>query len=186
MWEFFRHGWPQQVDDLRLKPFFNRRFELPVEQDCLLWGLRVIIPTRYQEDLLEELHTGHPGIVRMKELAHSYLWWPNVDLQIEQTVRNCGSCQEVRKPPAVAPLAPWMWPSNPWHRVQVDYAENRDENEHYLIIVDVMRIPAGQRFSLWQETRQLRQRSPSYENCLVTTQAAQIGSMCTKEIPLTV
>ena len=132
--EFVRHGWPQHVEDLRLKPFFNRRFELSVEQDCLLWGLRVIIPTRYQEDMLEELHTGHPGIVRMKELARSYLWWPNVDLEIEQTVRNCASCQQVRKPPAVAPLAPWMWPSNPWHRVHVDYAE--DENGHYLIVVD--------------------------------------------------
>ena len=71
--------------------------------------------------MLEELHTGHPGIVQMKVLARSYLWWPNVDQEIEQTVRNCASCQQVRKPPAVAPLAPWMWPSNPWHRVHVDY-----------------------------------------------------------------
>ena len=51
-----------------------------------------------------------------------------------QTVRNCAKCQQVRKPPAVAPLTPWMRPSNPWHRVHVDYAEH--ENEHYLIIVD--------------------------------------------------
>ena len=84
--------------------------------------------------MLDELHTGHPGIVRMKELARSYLWWSNVDLEIEQTVRNCASCQQVRKPPAVAPLAPWMWPTNPWHRIHVDYAEG--ENGHYLIIVD--------------------------------------------------
>ena len=30
--EFVRHGWPQRVEDLRLKPFFNRRFELCVQQ----------------------------------------------------------------------------------------------------------------------------------------------------------
>ena len=82
--EFVRQGSLQHVEDLRLQPFFNRRFELSVEQDCLLWGLRVIIPTRYQEDMLEELHTGHPGIVRMKELARSYLRWPNIDQEIEQ------------------------------------------------------------------------------------------------------
>ena len=69
--EFVRHGWPQPVEDIRLKPYFNRRFELSVEQGWLLWGLRVIIPYRYQADMLEELHTGHPGIVGMKELARS-------------------------------------------------------------------------------------------------------------------
>ena len=84
--------------------------------------------------MLEELHAGHPGIVRMKELARSYLWWPNIDQEIEQTVRNCASCQQVRKPPAVAPLAPWLSTSNPWHRIHIDYAE--DENGHYFIAVD--------------------------------------------------
>ena len=60
------------MEDLRLQPLFKRRFELSVEQDCLLWGLRVIIPTRYQKGMLEELRTSHPGIVRMKETARTY------------------------------------------------------------------------------------------------------------------
>lgn len=87
--EFVKSGWPQHVEDLRLKPFFHRRYELSIEQDCLLWGIRVVIPSHYQKDMLKELHVGHPGIVRMKELARSYFCWPNVDLEIEQTVRNC-------------------------------------------------------------------------------------------------
>ena len=132
--ELIRSGWPQHIEYLRLKTFFNRRYELSIEQDCLLWGLRVVIPTRFRKDMLEELHVGHPGIVRMKELTRSYLWWPSVDLEIEQTVRNCRSCQQVRKPPAAAPLAPWMWPSNPWHRNHIDFAE--DEKRHYFIRVD--------------------------------------------------
>lgn len=132
--EFVKSGWPQHVEDLRLKPFFHRRYELSIDQDCLLWGIRVVIPTRYQKDMLEELHVGHPGIVHIKELARSYLWWPNVDLEIEQTVRNCSSCQQVRKPPAAAPLAPWMWLSNPRYRIHIDFAE--DEKRHYFILVD--------------------------------------------------
>ena len=68
-----------------------------------------------------------------RELARSYLWWPNIDSEIEQTVRNCSSCQQVRKLPAAAPLAPWMWPSNPWHRIHIDFA---DEKRHYFILVD--------------------------------------------------
>ena len=33
---------------------------------------------------MEEWHTGHPGIVRKKEMTRSYLWWPNIDQEIEQ------------------------------------------------------------------------------------------------------
>ncbi|XP_022777483.1 uncharacterized protein K02A2.6-like [Stylophora pistillata] len=105
-----------------------------VLQDCLLWGVRVIIPTRYQNDMLEELHTEHPCIVRMKELARTYIWWPNIDLEIKQTVRSCGSCQRVRKSSTVAPLAPRLWPSNPRHRIHIDFAEY--EKKHYLIALD--------------------------------------------------
>ena len=67
----------------------------------------------------------------MKELTRSYFWSPNADLEIEQTVRNC-SCQQVRKSLAAAPLAPWLWLSNPWHRIHIDFAE--DEKRHYFIL----------------------------------------------------
>ena len=94
----------------------------------------MVISTHNQKDMVEELRVGHPGIVSVKELARSYLWWPNVDLEVEQTVTNCSSCQQVRKPPAAAPLASWMWPSNPWHHIHIDFAE--DEKRHYFILVD--------------------------------------------------
>ena len=81
--EFFKQGCPQYVEDLRLQRFFNRQIELSVEQDCLLCVLRVINPTRFKEEWLEELHTGHPGILRTKETARTYFWWPNIDQKIE-------------------------------------------------------------------------------------------------------
>ena len=74
------------MEDLRLQPFFNRQIELSVEQDCLLWGPRVINPTRFKEEWLEELHTGHPGILRTKETGRTYFWWPNIAQKIEQAV----------------------------------------------------------------------------------------------------
>ena len=110
---FLKCGWPTVVRDERLKPYFNRNYELTVEQDCILWGLRVVIPTCYQARILEELHLSHPGIVRMKEIARSFVWWPNCDKDIEFTVRNCSTCQQVKSPPAMAPLTPWTWPTTP-------------------------------------------------------------------------
>ena len=93
--QFLRSGWPISVQDEHLKPYCNRKYEFTVEQDCILRGLRVVIPKRYQAPILEELHMSHPGIVRMKEIARSFVWWPNCDKDIEITVCNCSKCQQV-------------------------------------------------------------------------------------------
>ena len=45
-----------------------------MEGDCLLWGIRVIVPKKLQEDVLKELHRDHQGIARMKANARSYVW----------------------------------------------------------------------------------------------------------------
>jgi len=37
--ELVKNGWAQHVEDLRLKPFFHRRYELSIKQDCPLWGI---------------------------------------------------------------------------------------------------------------------------------------------------
>ena len=46
---------------------------MSIEEGCLFWGMRVIIPTKLQNRLLKELHNEHPGISRMKSIARSYM-----------------------------------------------------------------------------------------------------------------
>ena len=72
----------------------SRRDELSTEAGCLLWGTRVIIPSKLRETVLSELHQGHPGVSAMR----SYLWWPNLDKDLETTARSCLSCQAVKHP----------------------------------------------------------------------------------------
>ncbi|KAL0190849.1 hypothetical protein M9458_013547, partial [Cirrhinus mrigala] len=66
-------------DDVLLKPYITRRHELSVQSGCLLWGRRVIIPPALRKPVLKQLHAGHCGMVRMKEIARSYFWWPGED-----------------------------------------------------------------------------------------------------------
>ena len=47
----------------------NLSVDISIEQGCVLWGTRVIIPSRGRERLLELLHESHPGIVKMKYIA---------------------------------------------------------------------------------------------------------------------
>ena len=118
---YVRHSWPFSVPE-DLKPYWYRRNELSMEGDCLMWANRVVIPTKLRKPLIEELHRDHPGMVRMKAIARSYLWWPGLDKDLEDRVKSCESCQGVRKNPAPAPLHPWLWPAKPWQRVHFDFA----------------------------------------------------------------
>ncbi|CAC5370948.1 Uncharacterized protein K02A2.6 [Mytilus coruscus] len=130
------YGWPKYTDiSNELKPYFRVKDELSMEEGCLLRGIRVIIPERYKADVLNELHVNHPGIVRMKGLARMHVWWPNLDTDIEITVRNCTACQNTQAAPPAATANPWIWPSKPWQRVHIDFC-GPFLNEMFLIVVD--------------------------------------------------
>ena len=132
--EYTLSGWPNYVADEELKPYFIRRTELTADQGCVLWGMRVIIPPPLRNRLLQELHEEHPGIVAMKAIARSYLWWPNLNAEIELAVKSCEVCQSVQKATSVAPLYPWKWPTRVWQRVHIDFAEK--DGNYYLGLID--------------------------------------------------
>ena len=76
----------------------------------------------FREQLLAELHQDHPGVVKMKCIAQSHVWWPGMDSAIEKVAKCCEACHEAKQGPAKAPLNPWVWPRRPWQRMHVDYA----------------------------------------------------------------
>jgi len=39
--------------------------------------------------MMEELHQSHPGIMKMKGLARSFVWWPGMDFELEKMVKSC-------------------------------------------------------------------------------------------------
>ena len=139
-------GWPASVSK-ELQPYFQKREEMSIEGECLFRGTQVIIPTKLRPQVLTELHTSHPGIVRMKGLARSRVWWPGVAGQIEEKVRSCTACQEHRNQPAPVPLQPWPWAKTPWERIHIDFA-GPVEGVMYLVIVDS--------YSKWVEVEPMR------------------------------
>ena len=95
----------------------------------------MVVPARGQQQLLEDLHSTHPGIVRMKSLACSYLWWPGLDRDIEEKVKSCKVCQLQSAAPTTAPLHPWEWPKKTWSRMHIDHA-GPFMGQLFLIVID--------------------------------------------------
>ena len=82
-------GLPQRGVKDNLKQFYQHKDKLTTDQGCLLWGTHVIILNVLQSCLFQELHFTHPGVVKIKLLAHSYMWWPKIDCNIEEIVKTC-------------------------------------------------------------------------------------------------
>ena len=144
-------GWPQLAAKPSPSPYHKRHHELSVVDNCLLWGRRVVIPQVFRPLLLEELHSTHLGITKMKTLARSYLWWPQLDADLEATCRNCQECCLNAANPPPAPAHPWIVPSQPWERIHIDHAQ---WGKHLLLIL----IDA---FTKWPEVHLVSSTSAS-------------------------
>ena len=122
---FTREGWPicKSRDD-PIEAFRKISDSLSSCYDCLLYGTRVVIPSSLRKHVLELLHEGHFGIQRMKQLARTAVYWPNIDMDITDMCQRCSTCAVHQPLPSKAPLHPWMVPEKPWSRLHIDHAVN--------------------------------------------------------------
>ncbi|GBP51891.1 Uncharacterized protein K02A2.6 [Eumeta japonica] len=109
--------------------------EFSLQNNCIFYGIRIVIPKALQNRILEELHTAHTGMVKMKALARSYVWWKNIDSDIERMVKECKDCCLMQKNPVKVPVHIWEYPKEPWSRIHIDYA-GPYLNNYFLIVVD--------------------------------------------------
>lgn len=119
----------------------NEITKYSIEKECVLYGSRVFVPKKFRAQILQELHSGHLGITKMKGLARSHVYWPNLDKEIEALVSTCEPCQINARAVSVPPH-PWEPATVPWQRVHIDYA-GPFVHFNFLIIVDA--------FSKWPE-----------------------------------
>ena len=142
--KFIVEGWPgkkSQISDETVAEFYGRRKSLALEQGCIFFEGRIIIPQVHRKAVLEELHDGHPGETRMKSLARTKVFWPGIDEDVVKYVRRCEPCA-TNGPSPKCTLQTWPTPKAPWSRIHIDYA-GPVKGFHFLVIVDA--------FSKWPE-----------------------------------
>ncbi|XP_055614238.1 uncharacterized protein K02A2.6-like [Uranotaenia lowii] len=121
--------------------------EFSLQKDCVMRGSRVYVPFALRARVLDELHSTHFGISRIKSLARSYCWWQGIDRDIEDLVKDCASCQANKANPPKAAYHCWETPSEPFQRVHADYA-GPFMGYYYLVLIDA--------FSKWPDVHVLK------------------------------
>ena len=119
---------------------------------------------------MNELHSSHPGIVRMKALSRIHVWFPNIDRRIEEEVRSCHQCAQATKNPVKAYVHPWNWPTNPFDRVHIDFLGpflGPFFGKNYLILVDS--------HSKWMEVQIMKQTDAFHTVATLRKWFAQFG-----------
>jgi hypothetical protein len=94
-----RQGFPESKTTLDplINQYWQIRHDLHVgDDDIILYGTRMIIPRSLRSQVLDDLHSGHRGIVGAKARASNMVYWPNCNNDIEQKCRACTRCPEER------------------------------------------------------------------------------------------
>ena len=60
---FVLRGWPDNCLSEELHPYHLRKEELTIEDNIVLWGLRVVVPQTLRLTMLNLLHDTHIGVV---------------------------------------------------------------------------------------------------------------------------
>ncbi|XP_064488360.1 uncharacterized protein K02A2.6-like [Ornithodoros turicata] len=88
----------------------------------------------------------------MKGLARTYVWWPDLDNDIERVTLTGSTCQQTRNNPPQAPVHAWEYATKPWSRLHVDFADSF-KGKSFLLVVHS--------FSKWLEVRIVHSTSES-------------------------
>jgi len=123
--QYTKEGWPTRLTSNDPAEWFRKIAKSFTScHGCLLYGCRVVIPANLRKQVLLILHEGHFGMQRMKQMARTAVYWPNIDADIMELCLKCITCAEHQNEPIEVAVHSWMLPEKPWSSMHVDHAIN--------------------------------------------------------------
>jgi len=129
-------GWPEERYNCpqEIVPYWNFRDELSILNDIIFKGTRIVIPLYLRQQMLKKIHQGHLGREKCKKRAREVLFWPNMNIDIDNLVANSDVCQKYRSMQQAEPLMPNKISSHPWERISIDLFSH--DRKDYIVVVD--------------------------------------------------
>lgn len=90
-----------------IEHYFKVRNSLTIQNYCIWWGNRIVIPHKIRSDCLALLHEQHWGISKMLNTVKDVLWWPLIERDVKEHVMNCNTCNVMLKRLNKNSYRPW-------------------------------------------------------------------------------
>ena len=134
--ETIQNGFPSTKSAVpeSVKRYWPVRDRLSVDDGIVLCGCRVVIPLSLRKQTLVTLHAGHLGQERTKFRARQIVYWPGMDIDIDNITRLCERCQSELPSQQRETLIQHEPAERPLQYLDADIASHAGGK--YLIIVD--------------------------------------------------
>ena len=98
-------GWPEYAKELEddVKVYFPYRFMLDIVNGIIFIHNRIVVPIGLRHGFLVKLHDNHMGIAKTRLLAHSLVYWPNWNGDVNCICSECITCKENQQMPPNIP-----------------------------------------------------------------------------------
>ena len=98
--------WHKIPKEIR-KQFKPIQQELTVVKDgIVVRGSRIVMPEALQKRTIELAREGHQGMTKTKRHLRARVWFPKMDLMVEEAIKRCLACQVSTKTKQRAPIQP--------------------------------------------------------------------------------
>ena len=134
--------------------------ELTVPEDlCILMrGWRIVIPSSLQETIVTLAREDHQGMVKIKSLLRTKVWFSGIDSHVQKIVGHYLECQTSVVDNSRVPLEMSPLPDGPWLELSMDRMDLPNGKYLLVVMVDYSRFPTV-------EHHHHRQSSPHSIEC---------------------
>ena len=106
-----------QASATRATTLLDLQGKLAIEDGLILKGTRIVILSKQHQAILKQIHGGHLWLNKCKLRAKETVYWPGLNIELEDLVLNCELClkystAKCKQEPSLAlgqevPLCPW-------------------------------------------------------------------------------
>ena len=149
--DYWQNGWPEDKHKVlpEAQAYWKLKEDLFVEDNLVIKEEKVLVPVSLRGNVLKKLHLAHLGIKKTKSRARQVLYWPGIDNEIENMIKECRICERNSPSNYKEKLIPHEVPDRRFQKVSNDICDFQGNS--YLILVDNM--------SKWLEIKKLANKS---------------------------